>query len=592
MLSQKATATLTVLALILALAASTWLGIVKYPPGQPDQYGNMHRYASKSVASCALDRTIGFAGDGSNKDRWQRCAREFERTQTLGQFNRRYWLVMVLTTMLLLSLFWLGPSWRHDRRAPKVVRGRTYFRGTAARKKIRKASILDCKKEGSALEFPKGTPFAWERENRHMMIWGSVGSGKTQIMLNLITAIQERGDKMLILDTKGDMTTGLSTPLTLLAPQDARSQVWNVAADCRTKQDARELAAKLIPEGTDRIWSDAARTVLAACLCHAQANQPGNWTWHDLRQAVTSDLATLREIAMANYPEALHILSEEGSRTTQSILTTLQSHMHAISALADAWGKTDAPKFSVTDWIESKAYEPPVILQYDGKYPDLSNAWISSIIATISGVISSPAFAEDRHRRIWLFLDEFPQLHPLEHFSTLLDTGRSKGICTVLGMQDVSQLKDTYGQHKADAWLGMIGTHIITRMNLGRSAEVACHYIGKQDVATQHRAKSTSTNGTSYSTTVRIDTRDVVTVSDLAGNLGPQKKGIRAIVLGPGPDVYEIDFPYVSLPTLREASYPANWTIETPSAASTNVTPKPPLLSKADLARIKTAKPS
>lgn len=590
--SQKTTATLTTLVLSLSLAGSVWLGAVKYPPGKPDHYGAMHRYASNDVGRCALYRTIGLLGEGPNRDNWNRCAQEFVRTQTLEQFNRRYWLVAAFSIALLFSLFWLGPVWRQDRRAPKIVRGRTYHRGAKARQKFRKASIRDCKKEGSALEFPKGIPFAWDRENRHMLIWGSVGSGKTQIMLNLISSIQARGDKMLILDTKGDMTAGLEAPFTLLAPQDARSKVWNVAADCRTKQDARELAAKLIPEGADRIWSDAARTVLTACLCHVQANQPGNWTWHYLRQAVTSDLAALREIATKHYPEALHILSEEGGRTTQSVLTTLQSHMHAISALADAWGATDAPQFSVTGWIESKEQEPPVILQYDGKYPDLSNAWISSLIATISGIISSPAFAEDRHRRIWLFLDEFPQLNPLEHFSTLLDTGRSKGICVVLGMQDVAQLKDTYGQHKADAWLGMIGTHIITRMNLGRSAEVACHYIGKQDVETQHRTRSTSASGTSYASTIRIDTKDVVTVSDLAGNLGPQRKGVRAIILGPGSDVYEIDFPYVSLPPLRAPSEPANWTRETPRATHTDMPPKTPLLSQADLARIKRTKPS
>ena len=441
------------------------------------------------------------------------------------------------------------------------------------------------------MEFPKGIPFAWDRENRHIMIWGGVGSGKTQIMLNLMQQIIARGDKMLVLDTKGDMTASIAAPYTLIAPQDARSHVWNIAADCRTTQDARELAAKLIPEGHDRIWSDAARTVLTACLCQMLSTKPGEWTWEDLRNAVTSDVATLRQTAADYYPQALHILSEEGGRTTQSILTTLQSHMQAVSALADAWGKSGGEAFSVTDWINAPGSQPPLILQYDGKYPDLSNAWISSIVATLSGIISSPTFAEDKYRRIWLFLDEFPQLDELKHFSTLLDTGRSKGLCVVIGMQDFAQLRDTYGNHKADAWLGMIGTHIMTRMSLGRSAEEACRLIGSQDVEILHRTKNHSNGSVTHSDTVRTDTRPVVTGSDLASNLGPHRQGIRAIILGPGKDVYEIDFPYVTLEPQRIAASPASWTTEAPVKQISQPKAQTPRLTNADLARIKKPKP-
>tara|TARA_R110001599_G_scaffold158086_1_gene344603 strand:+ start:3654 stop:5432 length:1779 start_codon:yes stop_codon:yes gene_type:complete len=592
MYSQKTLSALTASTCAAALAASIYLGGVAYTPGQPDRSGFVHRYAPDYIAECALHRTVAFGGEGSNSRAWQACRHEFARTQTYGQFNRRYWATSSSAIALLLSLFWLGPALRRGHKAPKVVRGRSYYRGGEARRKLEKASRKDCKTSGSAMEFPKGIPFAWDRENRHMMIWGGVGSGKTQIMLNLMDRIIARGDKMLVLDTKGDMTASLGAPFTLIAPQDARSHVWNVAADCTTKQDARELAAKLIPEGHDRIWSDAARTVLTACLCKLLGTQPGKWTWEDLRASVTSDLATLRETATDYYPQALHILSEDGGRTTQSVLTTLQSHMQAVSALADAWGVSDGKTFSVTDWIASPGYEPPLVLQYDGKYPDLSNAWISSMVATLSGIVSSPTFTEDSGRRIWLFLDEFPQLDELKHFSTLLDTGRSKGLCVVIGMQDFAQLRDTYGNHKADAWLGMIGTHVMTRMSLGRSADEACRLMGLQEIEIVQRTENRQNGTVTYSNTVRTETRPVVTGADLAGNLGPYKKGIRAIILGPGKDVYEIDFPFVTLAQKRSAASPADWTMATPAKLRAKAARQVPQLSKADLARIRKPRPS
>lgn len=592
MFSRKVLSALTAGTCAAALAASIYVGVVRFPPGQPDQFGQMHRYAPEGVAECALHRTVAFAGEGTNSDRWEACRSEMLRTQTYGQFNRRYWATSASAIALLLSLFWLGPSWRVGRKAPKVVRGRHYFRGGEARRQLNKSNRRACKMGGTAMDFPAGIPFPWKHENCHMMIWGSVGSGKTQIMLNLMQRILARGDKMLVLDTKGDMTAGFPEPFTLIAPQDARSHIWNVAADCVTTLDARELAAKLIPEGHDRIWSDAARTVLTACLCKLLATRPGKWTWGDLRTAVTSDLAALREMAAEYYPQALHILSEDGGRTTQSVLTTLQSHMQAISALADAWGKSEGKPFSVRDWMQSPEYEPPLILQYDGKYPDLSNAWIGSVIATLSGTVSSPAFPENENRRIWLFLDEFPQLNALEYFSTLLDTGRSKGLCVVIGMQDVAQLRDTYGNNKADAWLGMIQTHIMTRMSLGRSAEEACRIIGAQDVEIVQRTKNRQNGTVTYSDTVRTERRPVLTGADLARNLGPHKKGIRALIVSDEADVHEIDFPYVTLTSQRSASSPAAWTTESPKKRGAAAAAAIPQLSQSDVARIRKSKPN
>ena len=78
-------------------------------------------------------------------------------------------------------------------------------------------------------------------------------------MLHLILAAIARGDGVLVLDVKGDMTAGLPGEPLLIAPQDLRSLVWDVARDCRTKQDARELAARLIPKSDDPMSRRGAR---------------------------------------------------------------------------------------------------------------------------------------------------------------------------------------------------------------------------------------------------------------------------------------------------------------------------------------------
>jgi Type IV secretion-system coupling protein DNA-binding domain len=89
-------------------------------------------------------------------------------------------------------------------------------------------------------------------------------------MLHLILPAIERGDGVMVLDVKGDMTATLPGDPLLIAPQDKRSLIWDVARDCRTKQDARELANRLIPDSQDPMWADAARD--PCCLSGDIAN--------------------------------------------------------------------------------------------------------------------------------------------------------------------------------------------------------------------------------------------------------------------------------------------------------------------------------
>ena len=157
-------------------------------------------------------------------------------------------------------------------------------------------------------------------------------------MLHLMLKAIERGDKVLMLDVKGDMTSKLPRIGNIIAPHDARSLQWDIATDCQTPQEARELAARLIPESrSDRIWSDAAREILTACVISLQVRQGRGWGWADLRKLVIADADALLSIAERYHPEAIQFLKESSSKTTQSIISTFKAHMNVVSVLAEAW---------------------------------------------------------------------------------------------------------------------------------------------------------------------------------------------------------------------------------------------------------------
>ena len=288
---------------------------------------------------------------------------------------------------------------------------------------------------------PPIVPYAFgrERETRHFLVLGSVGGGKTQAMLAFILDAIHRGDALLVVDTKGDMTAGLPGAPMLLAPHDKRSWVWDVAADCMVKQDARELAARFIPPSHDPMWSEAAREIFVACVAHLQALKPQAWTWTDLNDAVNSDVPTLAGFASAHYPAASKLLDNPDSKTTQSILTTFQTHMRVVSMLADAWPDAYRRRFSIRQWLEVLPQKAPLILQHDPGYPELSRVWISSVLGILASAVGSPNFHESKERRLWLFLDEFPQLPRVANFPSFLELGRSKGVAVVIGAQDAAQ---------------------------------------------------------------------------------------------------------------------------------------------------------
>ena len=512
------------------------------------------------MRDCLRQRVLTHFGDDQAHYYWRACEAHFARYRALGALELRINTLLAFSLLGLLSLFAFAIASRLKPPAAKIVWGSTRHEGAAAMRAIQNALRKECKLSGKGLDLIPGLPMSRDRESRHFLIWGSVGAGKTQIMLRLILDAITRGDGVIVLDVKGDMTASLPGDPILIAPQDMRSHVWNVASDCRTKQDARELAARIIPASADPMWSDAAREIFVACAVHLQQTKGSNWSWRDLQETATLGADKLLEIAKRCHPNAIRSLEHAESKTTQGILSTFQSHMNVVATLADAWDENENAGFSVSDWLQNPAPFRPVILQQDGRYPKLSAAWMGGLISLLASAVGSPTLEESRARRVWLFLDEFPQLPRLDQFSTLIDLGRSKGIVTVIGAQDIAQLRETYGRNRGDSWMSMIGTQIVARLNLSHAAKEISELIGYQELEKPVKTRTQTPNGLSVTCRKERERRPVISPSELSTRLGPVRSGVKALLLGVGEDIYELTFPYITLDKRRPSSVPARWT--------------------------------
>jgi hypothetical protein len=250
------------------------VGISRYPPVGVFPDGAVRGFNPGDVRSCMGARALAALGDRASRWGWHHCTTTLVQTLASAAFDLRYWSLLLTGAFTLASAFGFALVLRIDRPPARVLRGRRLLTGASARRGFAQTSKIESRLSGQGLEVMPGLTVSREREARHWLIWGSVGAGKTQTMLHLILAAIARGDGVLVLDVKGAMTAGLPGEPLLVGPQDRRSLVWDVASDCRTTQDARELAARLIPKSDDPMWSDAAREIVVACVAHLQATQP------------------------------------------------------------------------------------------------------------------------------------------------------------------------------------------------------------------------------------------------------------------------------------------------------------------------------
>jgi len=260
-----------------AAAGISYLGFEVWPPSATLADGRSVLLPPADIQVCIRARGLAWLIDRSGEAYWRACHDWLSRHQALTGFELRFWSIVGTGLAGLVALLVFACSLRLDSISLKILRGARLQADQQGLRAFARAAAAECQVHGKGVALVPSVPLGREREARHFLIVGSVGGGKTQTMLHLISEALVRGDGLLVLDTKGDMMGGLPAdgdPL-LVAPHDRRSLIWDVAADCSIKQDARELAARFIPPSSDPMWSHAAQEIFVAMIvADGRADRP------------------------------------------------------------------------------------------------------------------------------------------------------------------------------------------------------------------------------------------------------------------------------------------------------------------------------
>jgi type IV secretory pathway VirB4 component len=347
-----------------------------------------------------------------------------------------------------------------------------------------------------------GVSYPEMAERQHTFIAGAPGSGKSQLLRGLLDQIRAQGDIAIIYDCADLMTNCHQNGDIVFNPLDNRSVKFDPLAAFETELQCKQLSESIVKgkaEGNAKYFIEGARTVLTEFLIK------GVSTGLSLAEVAEQfKLMSDAEIAEAlkGTQAAKYAAAEE---TWGGLLSTVNNALAPLEYLH----KTS--EFDLKDYINNGTGWMWLTAQESTK--TVNYPIIGMMLELISETILSSK--PGRKKAIWLICDEFPSLPKLDSVPRLLAQGRKFGVAGVLGIQNVAQAKEVYGQTSAEAIVGLCSTFALLRTD-GLTAEWCVKLLGnskkKEKSTSETRAgeKEKSTN-----TSERDATSSVVIAGDI-----------------------------------------------------------------------------
>lgn len=348
------------------------------------------------------------------------------------------------------------------------MRGAALVDGDVVIKQIRRSKVA------TRLEIG-GVPIPVELETRSFLLAGSPGSGKSQAMTVILDEVRASSDRAIIADASGQFYSryGGGSGDVLLNPFDQRSARWSPLAEIRHVADCASLTKSMIPDGIGSAaeWNGYAQSVLQPMLEHLAEN--GGTNGELFRLTCIAELGELREIL--NGTAAAPLVAEGNERMFGSVRAILSSYLKAYQYLDPAAG---ADGFSIRNYVDSGTGW--LFLTYQQDQRDALKPLLQAALDVASRAVLSLPVQLDR--RVFFGLDEFPLLGNVNSIIDLLTNGRKHGAVALVGIQAISQLRETYGKEKTQTILSTLGTWLTLRVADHETADYMSKALGDEEV--------------------------------------------------------------------------------------------------------------
>jgi hypothetical protein len=353
-----------------------------------------------------------------------------------------------------------------------------------------------------------------EVETSHLLIVGSTGTGKSQLLVQLMHEIQYRQEGAILYDPDGEFAAEFYDPArgdVILNPLDRRSPYWCPAAELANNEESLTLAASLFPDPAkadekNTFFVRAPRQILARLFEYEPSPQ-------DLC-AWLADQAEIDKRIKGTEMEAM--LSKAAGPQRSGILASLSMALNAFRLLppredctsqwsAKEWAKRRQGWIFLTSREATREIQKP-----------LMSLWLDTLLLRL---MAKPADGSVL-KPVWLIVDELASLQKLPSLQGALTRARKYQIKTVLGFQAQSQVQEIYGKEGAETIMGNPSSRIFFRTGDPSTADWVSRTLGEQEVAKEKMSytKSGALGGRKSRTySIEVKPERAVSASQIAG---------------------------------------------------------------------------
>jgi len=359
-----------------------------------------------------------------------------------------------------------------------IVKGR----GIIGSKKLRGSELVTvgrlrrmlCRARQASRIRISGLPLVKNSETQHLLLTGTTGAGKTNMLKELLPQIRLRKNRAIIFDVTGEFVDRFYNPETdiLLNPLRDGSVNWLPWNDCKTDEEYNNLAAAFVDGESiksDRYWEDAARAVLVEAFKKEESTK-------NIKQMLrVINRAPLQEFCQYFADtDAAGYVSKEAEKGTASVRSTLISKIERLKYLKNEGD------FSIKEWVNGSGdgwlFISSTPNELDTLRP-LISAWAN---IAIKGILDRPHSGDNE--KMWFVMDELPAMQKIPSLAMVLAQGRKYGACMVAGIQNIAQLDRIYGKSGAQELLDLFRTKFFFAVSDNNIAEYASKSLGEIEI--------------------------------------------------------------------------------------------------------------
>jgi type IV secretory pathway TraG/TraD family ATPase VirD4 len=367
-----------------------------------------------------------------------------------------------------------------------------------------------------------------DAENKHFLIVGDTGSGKSSIIRQMLYQVDARGDSAIVYDPACEFVKQFYDPHRgdiVLNPLDARMPYWNPSMELRRKAEAKALAVSLYqPEGvTNRFFVEAPQKIFAHLLSYLP-------TPEDLIQWMSDPAEIDRRVKGTEY---WMLIDPKAPQQRTGVLGSLNMSADSFRLLPKEDETTSV--WTATKWAETRRgwifiTSRPTMRE---ALRPLISLWIDTLVLRL---LNEPM---PDQKPVWFVIDELASLQRLPQLHTAITENRKSQNPVILGFQGRSQMEARYGED-AEAMLSQPATKIFLRTTEPRAAKWVSEAIGEVEI---ERLRETHYDGTRSGRNFALDrqTEPLVLPSEVSG-----LDDLRGF-LKYGNHVARFSFPFIAL---------------------------------------------